>query len=60
MGCRVSILQEVVGYLRRPSHFACTLQTKDEQIENQTVVLENKCRPQIRPSTCMRHICELG
>ena len=41
--CRILVLQEVVGHLRRPSHFACMSQTKDKQIENQVIVLEDEC-----------------
>jgi hypothetical protein len=43
--CSISVLQEIVGSLRRPSHFACVLQAWDEQIEirTQTVVLEDEC-----------------
>ena len=42
--CGVSILQEVVGHLRGTSRFACTREAKDEEIEHQSVVLEDEGR----------------
>jgi hypothetical protein len=41
-GGAVSELQEVVGKLRRTGHFARTLQAEDEQVEYETVILEDE------------------
>ncbi len=39
--CRgVTVLEEVVRHLRRASHFTCSLQTEDEEVEYQAIVLE--------------------
>ena len=43
-GSRVAVLEEVVGLLWRTSHFAGSVQTEDQEIENETVVLEDKGR----------------
>lgn len=42
--CRIPVLKEIVGHLWRTSHLAGSLQTKDEEIKDKAIVLENKCR----------------
>lgn len=39
---RITVLQEVVGLLRRSGHLARSLQAEDEKIEDETVVLEDE------------------
>ena len=41
---RVVVLQEVVRHLRRSCHFTRTLQAKDQQVEHQTLALEDEGR----------------
>ena len=41
-GGRITVLEEIVGHLGRTSHLAGTLETEDEEIHNEAVVLENK------------------
>ena len=40
---RILVLQEVVGHLRRPGHFTRMLQTWEEQIKDQAIILEDEC-----------------
>jgi hypothetical protein len=39
LGCRVAELEEVVGHLRWAGHLAGALETEDEDVEDETVVL---------------------
>ena len=41
---RIAILQEVIRHLWRTGHFAGSLQAKNEEIKDKTVVLEDKGR----------------
>ena len=41
---RITILQEVIGHLWRTSHFVSSLQAKNEEIKDKTVVLKDKGR----------------
>jgi hypothetical protein len=42
LGRNVSVLEEVVGHLGRTSHLTRALQAKNEDIQDQTVVLKNE------------------
>ena len=44
LGSRVTVLQEVVGLLGWTSHFTRSLETENEKIQNETVVLEDESR----------------
>lgn len=43
-GYGVAILQEIVGHLRRPGHFTGAVQSEDEQIKDEPIVLEDERR----------------
>ena len=42
LGGRVAELEEVVGDLRRTGHLACALETEDQDVEDETVVLRGE------------------
>jgi hypothetical protein len=44
LGRRIPELEEVVGHLRRSGHLARTLESEDEDVEDETVVLEDEGR----------------
>lgn len=41
---RIAVLEEVVRHLGRPGHFTCAVQSHDQQVEDQAVVLEHEGR----------------
>lgn len=41
---RITILKEVIRHLGRPRHLTCSLKAKNEEIEDQTIILEDEGR----------------
>jgi hypothetical protein len=60
---RIAILQEVVRHLRWTGHLARTLKTEDEDIQNETIVLEDEGgeleTTDKTISVCVCHVCNV-